>query len=488
MQLYTLPVQAAGVTDERAIPAFNVDELASLGALQPPALYVARLSDCGQPVPIAAVLQNLGTLDGTKNLLKGFQADGLMPKVTTQGAVVLDNDSAARLDKIGAVLFGGDNGLTSYSRLICVLQRAEPEPLDRYDEIVAVHGPLHCQMEDLKQLGKPQLWGTVQQVGSIAWVLLQMGIKAVKRDAPNFHASMHFFIDVLLPAYIRAIVLRWYPAQFSALLASAKAAQETGLAACDCLAFTLLKDFLISRVTNGYVSDLLWWLLCIADERSAIRAGRAEELPRCSRMAMPYYCQLSANRYLAEEVAFQSHLLMLPPYLARAITEVRIANTTGVLGRGKGFDHVWEELVKLLKCCIGGLGGEAAKEKLLVYSKNVALLMAVDAQARRLLSKGSVREPAPAAGATTGRVARTISPVEARTELDIRRCTNFLICSGILEPAPAAGATDYRPPWIRQLPPQQSLFRLGMTAIQGKGQQLILDSLRKPSESERGVQ
>jgi hypothetical protein len=246
VQLVKHKVEMTGFADERPLPLFHHDQLVNLAQVQPPALYTARLSSCPDPVPLPVVFENMGTAEGTLHFLQGAQEQGLMPKIFTNDCIVLDKDTAATHRGKGVQLVGGDVGTTTAVRRLASQMRAEPNPLNKFDEVVAVHGPLHCQMENLRQLGKPQFWGKISEPGSIAWVLNQLQNKVVKPDADKFHACMHFHVDVLLPAYLRGMFVRCYPGDLRVILTVA-ADKEAALAACDKLAAQLVDDVFVKQ-------------------------------------------------------------------------------------------------------------------------------------------------------------------------------------------------------------------------------------------------
>jgi hypothetical protein len=79
---------------------------------------------------------------------------------------------------------------------------------------------------------------------------------------------------------------------------------------------------------------------------------------------------------------------------------------------------------------------------------------------------------------------RTLSAAEARTELNIRRCTNLILSSGVVEKAPSApGEPDYRPSWLRELPARQGLLRLGMHELLARGDSLIEECVSRLSKA-----
>jgi hypothetical protein len=485
IRMFTSPAAFAGFDDMRPLPTLQQDALKRLGALGAPAVYKARLSDFPAPVPLPVLFENMGTTEGTLRFLQHAQSNDLLPKILTDGAVVLDEDNSFELLGRGAQLIGGDSGTAVMVRRLRDLMSAEPRPTDRFDEVVTVHGPLHCQMEDVRLLGKPMFWGHNSQPGSIAWLVQQMQMqKLVKPDADNFHASMHFFADILLPSFIRAIIVRWYPERLEAL-AGNRAPAAADLGPCDNLAQLVVSDFLTRRNASPYVCDLLWWLVQIYDVRAAIRACQAEELTRCSRLAIPIYALQGARNYLTEEVLFQVSQLTLSEYLRECVSKARVVTSGGRLGDGKGFDHLWEELIKLCKGAAGNLGGEAVEEKLIVFSRNIGLLQRTDDKVRSLFGSGLAHEDAvPAAGAATGMLPRTLSAAEARTELNIRRCTNLILSSGVVEKAPSApGEPDYRPSWLRELPARQGLLRLGMHELLARGDSLIEECVSRLSKA-----
>jgi hypothetical protein len=205
---------------------------------------------------------------------------------------------------------------------------------------------------------------------------------------------------------------------------------------------------------------------------AVIRAGRAELLPWCSRLALPIYKLSGATHYTAEETAYLVRLQQLPSYLADMLSEVRL---TGKLGSSKGFDHLWEELIRLLKGAIRGHGGEAAKRKLEVYSHNIRELMQACEKVRDMLHASSSTAAAPISPApaplrppvATVPPPRKISALAARTEASIRKCTALLLGSGVLEKMPAPGAPDYRPNWLveHDSNKEQAIFVRGLRSV-----------------------
>jgi hypothetical protein len=453
---------------------FSGSGITALGSLPPNPLYQARLSRCsGPPVLLPVIFVNLGHEDGHKDFLTIARQRGLTPKIMTEGPVDIHEGNVAQFANRGAYLLAGDNGTNDHVRHLTYNMQCEPDPLDRIgQEVVAVHGPLHCQMQQLRQLGKPLFWGEPSQPGTLAYLQLHLSLKAVKRNAENFHASMTFAVDIVLPAYVRALVLHSYADMLSAAANVAVADPSAARQLLNSLGRRVVAERIFTEA-NPYVSDLLSFLCHIRVERAAIRAGQAQELPILSRLALPVYALLGATRYMAEEALLQANLLTLPPYLADSITEARVINPLGRLNHSKAVDHFWEEGVKRCKNAVGGLGGDAAKDKLLMYSKTSNTLMRADCLLRSLLTSS------PEQAATGTSTCRKLSPRDASIECLVRKCTELILESHILDEAPQAGQSDSRPPWVRGLERgHRQLHSRGKQNLLVRGREILVAVLR----------